>query len=205
VTWRSVRCKQLFDVADVRCGTENLPLLAVSIHRGVVPRTDFTDKEPRADDLSAYKVVRRGQIAVNRMRAFQGAIGIAQQDGIVSPDYLVLTPTGADARYLHHLLRSDLFVGQMAARLRGIGSVDQGNVRTPRINSEDLRDLLVRVPPIPEQVRIANFLDAETARIDAIRNARTRQVVLLQSRWRVKVRMEMATLASTHGCIRSKG
>ncbi|MFE9777230.1 restriction endonuclease subunit S [Streptomyces sp. NPDC005775] len=173
------RVKRILHVIDERAGSRKLPLLSVSIHLGVIRRDSITNDLPRAEDLSNYKVCRPGDIVLNRMRAFQGAIGISPEQGLVSPDYLVLRPTpAADARYLHHLFRSSWFVGEMAARLRGIGSSDQGNVRTPRINAEDLGDISVRVMPLHEQRRIADFLDAETAHIDHLLQLRSRQIDL---------------------------
>ncbi|MBF6148041.1 restriction endonuclease subunit S [Nocardia nova] len=175
------RIKYKYQVVDHRAGGCQLPLLAVSIHHGVVPRSTLTDDLPRADDLSNYKVCERGDIVLNRMRAFQGAVGISPQRGIVSPDYLVVRPgADIDARYLHHLFRSTWFVGEMVSRLRGIGNTESGAVRTPRINPEDLGDIRAPLPPLEEQRRIADFLDAETSRID--------QLVALQSAAAIKLR-----------------
>ncbi|WP_370078288.1 restriction endonuclease subunit S [Streptacidiphilus sp. MAP12-16] len=155
----------------------------MSIHHGVVRRDTLTEDLPRAEDLSNYKICEPGDIVLNRMRAFQGAIGISPQQGLVSPDYLVLRPgPGVDARYLHHLFRSAWFVGEMVSRLRGIGNTESGAVRTPRINPEDLGDITAPLPPLDEQRRIADFLDAETARIDFILEARRRQIDVLNQR-----------------------
>ena len=170
------RIKYEYRIIDQRAGLDRPALMAVSIHRGVVPRDTLTEDLPRAEDLSNYKLCERGDIVLNRMRAFQGAIGISPQRGLVSPDYLVLRPNpGADARYLHHLFRSTWFVGEMVSRLRGIGNTENGNVRTPRINPEDFGDIAVDFPPLDEQRRIADFLDAETARIDQLQAIRDRQ------------------------------
>lgn len=46
--------------------------------------------------------------------------------------------------------------------------MDQGNVRTPRINPSDLGSIRVSVPERSRQRAVANFLDAETAHIDAV-------------------------------------
>jgi len=179
----SVRVKQLCDVVDVRAGLRRPTLLAVSIHHGVVPRSELTDDEPRADDLSGYKLCEPGDLVLNRMRAFQGAIGVTNSAGMVSPDYLVLRPRpSVEARFLHHLFRSSWFVGEMVARLRGIGSVDTGMVRTPRINAEDLFDIRVAQPSGAEQRAIAAYLDRETARIDALIGAKQRMLGLLEER-----------------------
>ncbi len=75
---------------DERSGDDGLPLLAVTLSAGVVRRDDLTADEPRAEDLSSYKRCRAGDLVVNRMRAFQGALGVAPCEGLVSPDYLVL-------------------------------------------------------------------------------------------------------------------
>jgi type I restriction enzyme S subunit len=168
---------------DVRAGSLHLPLLAVSIHHGVVRRDSLTGDEPRADDLSTYKVCHAGDIVVNRMRAFQGGVGMAPVPGIVSPDYLVLrTAPGLEPRFFHYLFRSTWFVGEMTARLRGIGGSDQGNVRTPRINAEDLGEIPVKLPSTSEQKRIVALLDAETAHIDALIEKKGRMIDLLAYR-----------------------
>lgn len=175
-----VRVKQLLRPVDERAGSLALPLLAVSIHHGVVPRDSLTEDEPRAEDLSDYKVCRAGDIVVNRMRAFQGGVGMAPESGIVSPDYLVLrTAPGLEPKFFHYLFRSGWFVGEMTARLRGIGGSDQGNVRTPRINPEDLGEIAVVVPTPSEQTRIVAFLDAETARIDSLITKKRRMIEVL--------------------------
>ena len=166
------RIKYLYRVVDQRAGHDQPPLMAVSIHHGVVRRDTLTDDLPRAEDLSNYKLCEPGDIVLNRMRAFQGAIGISPRRGLISPDYLVLRPgTHVDGRYLHHLFRSTWFVGEMVSRLRGIGNTENGAVRTPRINPEDLGDIPVTLPALREQRRIADFLDAETARIGAMESA----------------------------------
>jgi type I restriction enzyme S subunit len=174
----STPVKYQYVVRDVRCGDENeRPLLSVSIFKGIVPRSELTDKAARADDLSGYKLVDAGDIVVNRMSAYQGALGIARQDGIVSPEYIVLrSRPSAEARFLAYLFKSSLFVGQMALRVRGIGSTEQGNVRTPRINPEDLGNIPVTMPALGEQRAIADFLDRETARIDALIAAKRRMI-----------------------------
>ncbi len=175
------RIKYLYRVIDQRGGSDQPPLLAVSIHHGVVRRDTLTDDLPRAEDLSNYKLCEPGDIVLNRMRAFQGAIGISLQRGLVSPDYIVLRPgPDVDSRYLHHLFRSTWFVGEMVSRLRGIGNTENGAVRTPRINPEDLGDIPVDFPALDEQRRIADFLDAETARIDRLQMARSRQLAVIE-------------------------
>ena len=157
-----------FREIDIRARVDaNLPLMSVSLYKGVVPRSDLMDSEGRADDLSNYKVCEPGDIVLNRMSAYQGALGLSQLKGLVSPDYAVLRPAPDwDGRYLVYLMKSQWFLGQIVMRLKGIGSIEQANVRTPRINIEDLGGILAPAPPIEEQRRIADFLDDQVGRID---------------------------------------
>jgi type I restriction enzyme S subunit len=119
------------------------------------------------------------------MSAYQGALGLCHQTGIVSPDYLVIRPIieEVDARFLAYLMKSAWFVSEMTSRIRGIGSVDVGNVRTPRINEEDLGRISVQLAPRKSQGLIADYLDRETSRIDALIAARLRIAKLLNDRF----------------------
>jgi type I restriction enzyme S subunit len=182
------RFRHLVTPSDARAGKSELPLLSVSARLGVVRRSSLTDAEPRADDLSIYKVCRAGDWVLNRMSAYQGALGIAGEDGIVSPDYLVARPSSSvDGRYLHHLTRSTWFVGEMSARLRGIGSVGGSNVRTPRVNWDDLGDIEVALPPVEVQLRVADFLDDQVTLIDHAIALRHRQAALIAVRLQSRV------------------
>lgn len=167
---------------DQRLGERGAPaLLSVSIHRGVVPRSEMTDKMPRAEELSHYKLCSAGDVVLNRMRAFQGGVGVAQQVGTVSPDYTVFRlGSRVEASYMHHLLRSPWFIGQMTTRLRGIGSSDQGNVRTPRINFADLGLIPVPVPPLDEQRRIGESLTRAAADMEELVARLVSQLDLIQ-------------------------
>lgn len=187
---------------DERLGDRDLPLLSVSALRGVVPRSELTEAEPRADDLSIYKVVDRGDIVLNRMSAYQGALGIAKQQGIASPDYAVLRPTErADGRYLTHMMRSSWFVSEMVARLRGVGGVGVAHVRTPRVSIADLGTIPTDCPPLDEQRRIADFLDERVARIDRIIEARRAQGSRSEALAAARLQADFESLATVHGAV----
>ena len=172
--------------------------MSVSATRGVIPRSEITADEPRADDLSNYKICRPGDIVVNRMSAYQGALGSTSCEGIVSPDYLVLRPSSrVYSRWLHYLMRSSWFVSEMSSRLRGIGSIGTSNVRTPRVSAEEIGEIVASVPTFEEQQAIADFLDTETARIDAL-IAKKQQLVAVVSEYFV------ALLGATMGGLPSR-
>lgn len=182
------RLRYLLRPVDQRRGERDLPLLSISQYRGVVLRSALTADEARADDLTNYKVCQAGDIVVNRMSAYQGALGRSGHHGIVSPDYIVFRPVSAcDSRWLHHLMRSAWFVAEMAARIRGIGSIGTANVRTPRVSAEEIGDIRVPLPSSGQQRAIADFLDSETARIDALIAKKRRLIEVLHERARSRL------------------
>ncbi|MBI4932914.1 MAG: restriction endonuclease subunit S [Actinobacteria bacterium] len=179
------RLKWYVDAVDERAGERwrDLPLLSVSISWGVRPRSEISDDEPRSDDLSTYKVVNRGDIVVNRMRAFQGALGVAPQPGLTSPDYLVLrTHENLASGWLAAIMRTPAFVSEMASRVRGIGNIESGSVRTPRINFSDLVDIEIDAPGLDEQKASVDLFRNETSRIDALIQKAEHFVVLAKER-----------------------
>ncbi|TSD94151.1 restriction endonuclease subunit S [Gordonia rubripertincta] len=187
----SVRLKWLLTESDVRAGAEarDLPLLSVSISWGV-RRRESADMTTRAasEDLSKYKLCRAGDLVINRMRAFQGALGIAPEDGVVSPDYAVLrVDPRVDKRWLNYLLTSGFTVATMASLVRGIGGTEAGNVRTPRLNVSDLQSMTVHFVAADEQRAIADYLDRETARIDTLIEEQQRLIEMLRERRRAVV------------------
>jgi len=89
-------------------------LLSVTITQGVIRQrallADSSKKDSSNQDKTAYKLVQPGDIAYNKMRAWQGAVGVSEYKGIVSPAYVVVRPRGGDnPRYFHYLLRTPAF------------------------------------------------------------------------------------------------
>jgi type I restriction enzyme S subunit len=117
------------------------------------------------------------------MRAFQGALGIAPEAGIVSPDYAVLrVESKVDKRWLNYYLTSGFIVSTMASMVRGIGGTEAGNVRTPRLNVSDLQSMTAPLASAEEQRAIADYLDRETARIDTLIEEQQRLIEMLRER-----------------------
>lgn len=169
-----------------------LPLLSVSKSHGVVRYKDlFPDRVIRADDLSHYKLVEPGQIVLNKMSAATGAVGRAEERGLVSPDYAVLSPScDCDSRYLRYLLGSEEFCkNKVEPLLQGIGIGDVSNARTPRVTIMSYLSIVAFLPKVQIQTKIIDYLDRETGEIDAMlatldelrETLRLRRVQVIQS------------------------
>lgn len=175
--WKTRRIAWLFRERDKR-GKPDLPLLEVSINAGVAVREFSEDRiENTAADFNTYKVARQGDVVFNKMRMWQGAVGIAPQDGLVSPDYVVAAPTGALLpQYAGLLFRIGRFSAECARRSHGI-VWDR-----LRLYWEGFRDIDLPLPPIGDQQEIADHVVEATAKFDALVCATERTIALLRER-----------------------
>lgn len=157
------------DRIDERIPGIDLPLMSVSQTRGVIRRSELTDKPHRADTLDIYKVCRRGDIVFNKMSIRSGAMGVAREDGLVTYHYEVMRPREwTDPRFVVYLMKSSWFTGELIKRERGIGAGGQGNVRTTEVPFSVLKTINSHIPGTAEQRAVADYLDYETAQIDAL-------------------------------------
>jgi type I restriction enzyme S subunit len=174
---------------DERIPGADLPLLSVSQTRGVLRRSEISDKPHRAESLDEYKVCRKGDIVFNKMSVRAGALGVAKEDGLVTYHYEVMRPIGdSEPRYIAHLMKSHWFVSELVARERGIGAGDQAAaVRTTEVPFRVLRTIDAYIPSGDEQREIADYLDRETARIDMLIAKQEQLIATLRERKRATI------------------
>jgi type I restriction enzyme, S subunit len=156
-------------------GRSDLPILEVSISSGVSIREFSQDRiEQRSDNLELYKVARSGDIAFNKMRMWQGAVGCVPEDGLVSPDYIVACPiSGQNGIYYAHLFRTRVYMDEVYRRSHGI--VDDRN----RLYWDDFKAIYSPVLSRDIEKKIISFLDRQTAKIDALLAKYSRLLELL--------------------------
>jgi type I restriction enzyme S subunit len=171
-----------------RTGAPELQPLSVYLEAGVVPRSTREDNHNRLGfDLSAYLIVEPGDIVFNKLRTWQGGLGVSRYKGIVSPAYFVCRPsTDYEPRFLHYLLRSAHYLAEFA-RISKFMPPSQFDILW-----EDLRLVPIPTRPVDEQRAIADFLDTETARIDALITKKHRLIDLLEERFRGEVEVRTA-------------
>lgn len=177
VQTRIVRLRRLFKRRHTTDRPE-LPLLSVYRDLGVVLREGRDDNFNRqGEDLAAYQLVQPGDLVLNKMKTWQGSLGISALAGIVSPAYFVCElVSNDDRRFLHHLLRSQPLIAEYGKRSKGIRPSQWD------LPWEEFQDIEVRLPSGSVQRAIAGYLDQAIPRIDALMAAKHRMIQLLEDR-----------------------
>jgi type I restriction enzyme S subunit len=178
-----MRAKYVMSEADDPSVDGSEELFALSKGRGLVPRSELTDAEPRADTLIGYKRFRAGDIVMNKMQAWNGVVGVASCSGIISPEYSVFRPLPGvgDSRFLNYLLRTELYASVFAWKSRGMGTAFL------RLHPELLLSTPLVSPPLPVQRDVANILDRETDRLNRFIAANRALLGLVRARQRAFV------------------
>jgi type I restriction enzyme S subunit len=176
--WEVVPARWLFEQRNER-GLAGADMLSVTIAKGIIKQAelleDSSKKDASREDKSSYKVVREGDIAYNKMRAWQGAFGHSDYDGIVSPAYIVLKPLAdACSKYFHFLFRTPTFAKEAERWSYGIAS-DMWSLRP-----EDFRMIRLPKPAIAEQFEIVSLIAKETAKIERALDGAANEIALIQ-------------------------
>lgn len=164
--WEISRIADLYrEISDP--GSDDLPILTVSINTGVSDRELSEEEQDRAfvrsEDRTKYKRVYPGCITYNMMRAWQGAIGTVRVDGLVSPAYVVARPiANVDSRYIGYLLSTKPAIEEMRRFSYGVADFRL------RLYWRYFKNMAVCLPPIEEQVLIADYLDEKVDAIDSL-------------------------------------
>ncbi len=176
--WSVVPNRALFaEVKDRNHPDEEM--LSVTITRGIVRQKALLAGSSKKDssnlDKSAYKLVQPRDIAYNKMRAWQGAIGVSDLRGIISPAYVVMRLREADnlPRYFHHLYRTPQFAKEAERWSYGITS-DMWSLRP-----EHFKMIYTPEPPPTEQAAIVGFLDWANGRLERAIRAKQKVIALL--------------------------
>lgn len=160
--WEIKRLRQILSPISIK-NRPDLPLLSVVRERGVIIR-DIEDKESNhnfiPDDLSGYKVLRAGQFAMNKMKAWQGSYGISEYEGIVSPAYFIFDVQFNNLNYFHYAIRSKVYINFFAQASDGI-RVGQWD-----LSLQKMKEIPFITPPENEQRAIVEYIPIAISKIE---------------------------------------
>lgn len=174
--WKITKLRQILHPVSEKNHPE-FPLLSVVREQGVILR-DVEDKEANhnfiPDDLSGYKVVRKGQFAMNKMKAWQGSYGVSDYTGIVSPAYFIFDIAFENLEYFHYAIRSKVYVNFFAQASDGI-RVGQWDLQMDK-----MKEIPFIVPPADEQIAIVKYIKQALPQYDAAIEKLTEEVAVLE-------------------------
>ncbi len=162
-TWKVAKIKYNLKRNDIK-NHPNEEVLSVYRDYGVVPKSSRNDNHNvTSKDTTNYKYVTKGNLVINKMKAWQGSLAVSNYTGIVSPAYYVykFTNYNLNKYYFHYLIRTcykDEFM-RLSTGIRD-GQWD--------LQAYDFENTSITIPPKLEQQQIADFLDHKTAEIDGL-------------------------------------
>jgi type I restriction enzyme S subunit len=158
-------------------GHPDEPMLSVFRDHGVVAKDSRSNINATADNRNIYQLVHPGWLVTNRMKAWQGSVGISTLRGIVSGHYLCFEPKhDASAEYLNVLFRSPAYIAGYASISRGV------RPGQAEIDNDQYRLLPVVLPPRTEQDRIVRHVTDRLLQIDALVEKTERFIALSKER-----------------------
>ncbi len=164
--WKTVRIKALFhEINDRNMDDENAILLSLFTAIGVKPRSEMEDKGNKSITVIDYKKVSFGDLIVNKLLAWMGAIAYSDYEGVTSPDYDVYRAYNVKAvyqSYYNFYFRFTLFKDDCYKYGHGIMMMRW------RTYSDEFLGIHVVNPPINEQIAIADYLDKKCSEIDKL-------------------------------------
>ncbi|EJF0799391.1 restriction endonuclease subunit S [Campylobacter upsaliensis] len=178
-SWENVSIRSCFTESNQRCNTDSYPLLSVTIANGIIYQDDIENKKDISnDDKSNYKIVPLNAVAYNKMRMWQGAVGVNTLTiGIVSPAYIVAIPNEKILpNFVSYLFKSKIMISEFDKNSYGL-CLDMNNLRY-----DDFRNIKIPLPPLQEQKEIAEFLDKKCEKIQNYINKKQKLITLLQEK-----------------------
>jgi type I restriction enzyme S subunit len=162
--WHVEKNKRLFRESDIRSELGDEELLTVSHISGVTRHSEKNVTMIEPESYEDYRICRAGELAINTMWAWMGALGIAKEKGIVSPSYGVysITAQSLQSRYYDYLSRIPLHVAELTRYSKGIWK------SRLRLYPKEFFEIYTPIPPINEQEYIVDYLDQSLSKTGTI-------------------------------------
>lgn len=175
--WELERAKWLFRERDERSETGDEELLTVSHLTGVTPRSEKDVNMFEAETTEGYKVCFAGDLVINTLWAWMGAMGVSPVKGIVSPAYHVYQPgPRLEPSFVDALVRMPIFAQEVTRYSKGVWS------SRLRLYPEGFFEVYIPVPSLDEQKEIVAQITKEIGRLTALKAATERTIGLLKER-----------------------
>lgn len=146
--WKEKKLGEVFTERTERSkGVESL--LSVTIAQGIIKQSETDKRNSASENKSNYKIVKKNDLAYNTMRMWQGAEGVSEYDGIVSPAYTVITALDGNNSYFFETMFKQTFMLQVFQRYSQGMTSDTWNLKFPAFS-----EIKCQVPCEDEQNKI---------------------------------------------------
>lgn len=174
--WELLRVKNVFRlVVKYAEKNNNHELLSVYTDIGVKPRKELEERGNKASTTDGYLIVEKGDIIVNKLLAWMGAIGLSDYDGVTSPAYDILKARKPlEGMFYHYLFRNPRFISELKRHSRGIM-----NMRL-RLYFDKFGDVLIPFPNINQQKKITDFINDKAQKIEKAIELKQKQIEKLE-------------------------
>ena len=161
--WKIIKIKWLLHERKDRSVTGLEEPLSMSQKKGLIPTKDMDSIPNMASSFIGAKLVYKGDLVFNKLKAHLGVFSVSKYNGLVSPDYAVYYSTGlANLNFLELLFKTPQYINEFKKKSSGVGA------GLTRLYTGDLYSIYCALPPSVEQEEIADYLDAKCAEIDGL-------------------------------------
>lgn len=158
--WEVIRIKYLLNEKKARSKTGTEEPLSMSQRKGLIPTKMMGVIPNLAASYVDAKLVSKGDLVFNKLKAHLGVFNVSEYDGLVSPDYAVYNTTGkADLKFLEYIFKTPNCINEFKKLITGVGA------GLSRLYTADLYSIYCAIPPIDEQLAIRNHIVNQTKAI----------------------------------------
>ncbi len=158
--WEVIRIKYLLNEKKARSKTGTEEPLSMSQRKGLIPTKMMGVIPNLAASYVDAKLVSKGDLVFNKLKAHLGVFNVSEYDGLVSPDYAVYNTTGkADLKFLEYIFKTPNCINEFKKLITGVGA------GLSRLYTTDLYSIYCAIPPIDEQLAIRNHIVNQTKAI----------------------------------------
>ena len=173
--WQAVRIKWLLNERIERSEDGEGTPLSMSQKYGLIPTSEMDVVPNLAANYVGAKRVYTNDLVFNKLKAHLGVFAISKNDGLVSPDYAVYTPTPRTfLPYLEYLFHTQLYISEFKKKTTGVA------IGFTRLYTDGLFAIYSIYPPLEEQKSIVAYLNKKTAEIDEQVSKVEREIELLK-------------------------
>ncbi len=176
--WEVLATKRFFRmVVDPAPDDNDFELLSVYTEIGVRPRKDLEQKGNKASTTDGYWRVKKGDLIVNKLLAWMGAVGYSDYDGVTSPAYDILRPSRQlSPKFYHYTFRGKPAQQEFKRWSRGIMEMRL------RLYFDELGRISMPFPPPNEQENIVAYIEVMETKFDSLGQAASEQIRFLSER-----------------------